>query len=129
MEKAVQKEEEKSLEKTFPSPIPKPKSEEDAQREEANAQAEEILKKTAHIEADRLASLKKELEEVESRIDKKVKNFKKFVDDTEIQGRSLAGPSVALTKEEEETRAAETLIEGTGLSIRPPPNKPYIPKE
>lgn len=109
----------KTLEKTFPSPIPEPKSEEDAQREQGSAQAEDIIKKTTHIEADRLSSLKKELEEVEKRIDGKVKSFKKFVDDTEVQGRSLAGPSVEITKEEEETRAAESLIAGTGLSIRP----------
>ena len=119
----MQKEEEKTLEKTFPSPIPEPKSEEDAQREEGSAQAEEILKKTTHIEADRLATLKKEIEEVEKRLDTKVKNFKKFVDDTEVQGRSLAGPSVEITEEEQKTQDAEKLIEGTGMSIRPLPVK------
>lgn len=129
MEKAVQKEEEKSLEKTFPSPIPEPKSEEDTQREEGSAQAEEIVKKTSYIEANRLASLKKEIETIESRIDTKIKSFKKFVDDTEVQGRSLAGPLVAITEEEEKLQNAEKLIAGTGMSIRPPPDKQYIPKE
>ena len=97
-----------------------PKSEEDAQKEQGSAQAEEILKKTSYIEANRLASLKKELEETETRIDDKIKAFKKFVDDTEVQGKSLAGPAVEITEEERKTREAEKLIKGTGLSIRPP---------
>ena len=109
MEKTVQNVEQEAQEK--------PKSEEDTQREEGSAQAEEIAKKTQYIEADRLASLKKEIEEIETRIDKKLKDFKKFVDDTEVQGRSLAGPNVAKTEGQEKTDDANKLLEGSGMSI------------
>ena len=84
--------------------------------EQAESHLEQIQQKAAYVEAERLAKLKEELQEVELRIDRKVQDFKKFVDDTSIQGQSLAGAAVQeMSEEEKSIAAAKKLLEGTGL--------------
>lgn len=70
------------------------------------------------VQLERLTSLYKALQETENRIDQKLSNFKKFVDNTEIQGRGLAGGALPKPDPEKEKKdAANKLLAGTGLSI------------
>lgn len=58
----------------------------------------------------------KELQEIETRIDKKMADFKKFVDNSEVQGKSFAGQAVELSEDEKLKKEAMQLLEGTGLN-------------
>lgn len=57
-----------------------------------------------------------ELKEFETRLDKKVSDFKKFISETEVEGKTFAGKP-ELTKEEKEIASAKKLLEGTGLDF------------
>ena len=106
---------------TDKEPIEKEKKPEDVKPEEQKPEGqpipetEELKKRVEHLEAERLAAKKAELLEIESRLDRKMADFKKFVADTEVQGRSLAVPEQ--TDEEKATEAANKLLEGTGFKI------------
>ena len=94
------------------------------QNEASTGEVESLTKKVEHLEAQRLAQQKKELEEVENRIDKKMKDFKKFVADTEVQGKSLL--TEEKTEEDKAIDAAEKLLEGSGLSIKETPEPKFV---
>lgn len=87
------------------------------EQEKQEVKPEDLDKKIIHIEAERLERKRQELLEVEDRIDKKMQAFKKFVDNTEIGGKALAGAAVEPTDEDKAKAAANKLLEGTGLSI------------
>ena len=79
-------------------------------------QAEPKLEdRVTYLEAQRLESKKKELLEIETRLDKKMSGFKQFVADTEVQGRSLATPET--TDEEKAKKELNEALEGTGLNV------------
>jgi hypothetical protein len=69
------------------------------------------------MQLERMMEVHKTLKETEARIDKKLQDFKKFVDTTEISGRALAGPQLEESEEEKQKKAARKLVEGTGLSF------------
>jgi hypothetical protein len=81
------------------------------------ADVDKLSRSVSSVEAERLSALKKELLETETRIDKKINDFKKFVDNTEISGRSLAGSAVSETNEEKARKDANKLLEGTGFEF------------
>lgn len=76
---------------------------------------EELAKRVANIEATRISMQKAELLEIEQRMDKKMKDFKAFVADTEVQGRSLAS-APEKSEDQKAEDAAKALIEGSGLN-------------
>jgi len=88
----------------------------------AAAPDESITKKIADIQAERLAAKGKELADIETRVDKKLAELKKFVDDTATAGRGLAGSAVTETDEEAKKRQADDevrkMLAGTGLEKR-----------
>lgn len=88
-----------------------------AEEKTEDAQIETHPETLAQVVADRLSNKAKELEEVEKRVDKKLADFKKFISDTEIKGKSLAGVAVEKTVEEKAKEAANSLLKGTGLSL------------
>ncbi len=69
----------------------------------------------AHVEAQMLETKRKELTDIEARIDKKMGDFKQFVADVEVQGRSLAAPEQ--TDEEKQKKELNEALEGTGLKV------------
>lgn len=94
------------------------KKPEDA-REEAKKELEVDSLKIASEVAARLEAKKKELEEVEQRLDNKVKDFKELVKNTEIAGKALAGQqSKEVTEDDIISRQADSLISGSGLRWR-----------
>lgn len=78
---------------------------------------EELDKKMQNIAEERLLKKEIDLKELEIRLDRKIEEFKKFVDKTEVQGRSLAQPTSTKTKEEEDVEEINTFLKGTGLKI------------
>ena len=75
-----------------------------------------LSKKLETLEAKKLGQKLKVLEFLEERIDKKLEDFKKFVEDQEVQGRSLAAPAEK-TEEEKQKEEIKKMLDGTGLSI------------
>lgn len=96
----VQKEEEKPKE---------------AVSEKAHDSIKEIEQKMESLVSSRLASKQKELEVLEDRIDRKISSFKRFVEDTEVQGKSLA--QMPETEKEKMKRDDAKLLKGTGMTL------------
>lgn len=69
--------------------------------------------KAALIQIEALNAKQKELEEVEKRIDDKITNFKKFVDNTEMHGKTLGNVQTEKTAEQQAKEDAIKL--GGGL--------------
>lgn len=65
--------------------------------------------------AERLNAKAAELKEVEARIDKKMADFKKFLTETEVEGKTNAGQPPK-TEEQKAIDAAQSLLTGTGLN-------------
>lgn len=88
----------------------------------AAAPDESITKKIEVVQAERLAAKGKELADIESRVDKKLAELKKFVDDTQTAGRGLAGSAVTETDEEKAKKTADEeirrMLNGTGFEKR-----------
>jgi hypothetical protein len=74
-----------------------------------------LQKKMDELRMQRMTEKEMELRQLEARIDKKISNFKQFVEATEMQGRSLAA-APAPTVEEQQKASALKLLEGTGLN-------------
>ena len=89
------------------------KPEETTKPEEVKGINERML----NIEAQRMEEKKQELLEVEGRIDKKMTEFKKFVSDTELEGKSFAGQAVVPEETDEQriTRESKEILKGTGF--------------
>ena len=95
----------------------KPKEEHTSENQSEPINTDNLAKALDAIQLERLTELHKSLRETEARIDQKLANFKKFVDVTEISGRSLAGKQVEESEEDKAKKAANKLLEGTGLKI------------
>lgn len=83
--------------------------------EETTEELKDTSKKMAFIEAERIKELRDKLLEDEKRIDSKLADFRKFVDNTEIEGKSLAGRMVEKDDEEKKKDSARKLLAGTGF--------------
>lgn len=66
--------------------------------------------------AKRLNERRSELEALEQKIDKKIKDYNRFLDETAKEGRALAGQSTTESEEEKNKKEAMKLLEGTGLN-------------
>ena len=84
--------------------------------EETQTTLAEMTKKEAYIESERLKELKEKVDEAEKRLDEKIASFKRFVDNTEIGGKSLV-TAPEKTQDEKATEDANKFLEGTGLKI------------
>lgn len=108
-------------EETKPPTEPEKTTDEQKGKSTTEAKGEKTQENTpesmAAVVANRLYNKQKDLEEAEKRIDLKIKEFKQFIADTQIQGKALAGSTVAESDEEKKKKEANTLLEGTGLSI------------
>jgi len=69
----------------------------------------------AVLEADRLSAKKQEVDDAIKRLDNKMDEFKRFVANTEVSGRSFQIKEK--TEEEKLKEEANALLKGTGLSI------------
>lgn len=81
------------------------------------ASPEDIAQKAAYVEAQRLAQLKKEIEEVEKRVEKKLSDFKKFVDDTATHGETMHSERLAETPDQKQKREINEFLKDTGFQI------------
>lgn len=62
--------------------------------------------------ATRLEAKKQELLEIEKGIDKKINDFKSFVEATKLEGRAVAGPAAA-PKQQTESEKQDAFIKAT----------------
>lgn len=116
MKEDKMKEEREAQEEATKEEEEKIKKAEPKTEEETHKEIKELSEKTAYIESVRLKELKEKIDESEKRLDSKIEAFKKFVENTEIGGRTLA--ALPEKSEEEKTKeAANKLLEGTGLRI------------
>ncbi len=95
----------------------KPKEEPISEQPNESVSTEDLARKLDAMQLERLTELHKSLRETEARIDRKLQEFKKFVDVTEISGRALAGKQVVESEEDKAKKAAMKLLEGTGLTF------------
>ncbi len=107
-----EKKEEKKTEPVKTEPPPEPPQTPETPPKETDKPLGERM---AHVEAQMLEAKRKELTDIESRIDKKMGDFKQFVADVEIQGRSMAAPEQ--TDEEKQKKELNDALEGTGLKV------------
>jgi CRISPR/Cas system endoribonuclease Cas6 (RAMP superfamily) len=84
---------------------------------EPDVSTEDLQKKIDELRIKRLADLENTLRETEARIDKKITNFKKFVENTEIQGTSMSVKPIMKSEDEMIKERANALLKGTGLSV------------
>jgi len=95
-ENAVQKQEEKKIE--------------DKQEQSIESKADEILKEANLLEAGKiLDDRKKKLEEMEERVNKKLKTIENSIRLSEQGGRSFAGNAVVKEKSPEELKKEKTM--------------------
>ena len=97
--------------------MPEEEKQPDIAEKQEQVDPAELGRKLDAMQLERLTDLHKNLRETEMRIDQKLANFKRFVDNTEIAGRSMATGTVEKTHEQIIDEAAKKLIAGTGLSI------------
>lgn len=93
----------------------KTETQEEKTTETEEVKTEPLDKQIIYIEAERLERKRKELLEVEERIDKKMINFKQFVTNTEVQGKSIVTPPIS--DEDEKKNELNKILEGTGLTV------------
>jgi hypothetical protein len=81
-----------------------------------------LMAKVEDLEIERLAALRKDLLEIEQRVNKKIQNFRVFVENTDLQGKGMAGYSVQETDEDKKKRENDDevrkMLAGTGLEKR-----------
>lgn len=83
---------------------------------ESPLQEKPLTEKVEQLLAERLTQKKEELEALEKKLDSKYDEIKRFVKETEVEGRSM-GPSPEKTEEEKQKEQINKLLTGTGLEI------------
>jgi len=95
--------------------LPPEKPPEQPPEEETEEDEEKNPIKVATKVAQGMNAKIQELKDTEARIDKKMAEFKKFIGETEVEGKTFAGQPER-TKEEKEQDSAMKLLDGTGLN-------------
>jgi len=100
---------EKEQESDQPAQQTKPESEGEKREDKTSV----LEKKFQTVESDVLAKERKRLEVLRDSLDKKVEEYKKLVDQAEIEGKALQ--FIGKTEEEKATEEAKAYLKGTGL--------------
>lgn len=85
------------------------KEEKENKEENRKENTEELKDKISDIELERLENKKRELEEIEKRVDKKTNQLKEIVSEVESHGRGRAG-SIKETEREKKIKDAKELV-------------------
>lgn len=98
------------------SPPAEPPADKQAGEDQGGKEKDESPLNVATKVAQGLNNKLAELKEFEARLDKKVNDFKKFVAETEVEGKTFAGKP-PMSAEEKAIADAKKLLEGTGLDF------------